>query len=122
MLLVPCPHCGPRNQSDLRLVGESHSRPDPNAATREEWGSYLYLRDNPADWLTETWYCRAGCRQFFKLERNTATNEFRNPPMPGDKVGTAPYTTIDVGSSGNQPGANVDAGTAFTRRMDGGEK
>ena len=107
MLLVPCPHCGPRNQSDLRLVGESHARPDPNTATREEWGSYLYLRDNPADWLKETWYCRSGCRQFFALERNTATNEFRTPPMPGDKVGTAPYTAINVGSSGNQAGANV---------------
>ncbi|RZV44236.1 MAG: sarcosine oxidase subunit delta [Acidimicrobiales bacterium] len=97
MLLVPCPNCGPRNQSDLRLVGESISRPDPNTASREEWGAYLYLRENVADWQTETWYCRAGCRTYFKAERNTATNEFRNPPMPGDKVGSGTYITPSVG-------------------------
>lgn len=91
MLLVPCPNCGPRNMSDLRLVGESVSRPDPNATTRKEWGEYLYLRENVAGWQSETWYCRSGCRRYFKLERNTATNEFRVPPMPGDKVGGGPY-------------------------------
>ena len=98
MLLVPCPHCGPRNQSDLRLVGEATARPNPTTTTREEWGDYLYLRDNPAGWQTETWYCRTGCRKFFKLERNTATNEFRSPPMPGDKVGGSPYILPSVGT------------------------
>ena len=97
MLLVPCPHCGPRNMSDLRLVGESVARPDPHTTTPEEWGEYLYLRDNVADWQFETWYCRAGCRRFFKLERNTATNEFRDPPLPGDKTGSGPYTSPSPG-------------------------
>jgi heterotetrameric sarcosine oxidase delta subunit len=87
MLLVPCPNCGPRNSSDLRHIGESTKRPDPNTATPEEWRTYLYLRDNVADWNTETWYCARGCRRYFKVERNTATNEFRNPPMPGNKLG-----------------------------------
>jgi len=98
MLLVPCPNCGPRNQQDLRLVGESTARPNPNTATRQEWGTYLYLRDNPADFQKETWYCRGGCRTYFSLERNTATNEFRNPPMPGDKVGSGTYTLPSVGT------------------------
>ena len=106
MLLVPCPNCGPRNQSDLRLLGASVSRPDPETTTRAEWGDYLYLRDNPADWIKETWYCRSGCRRYFSLERHQATNEFRNPPLPGDKLGTSTYTTISVGSSGVQPGDN----------------
>ena len=87
MLLVPCPHCGPRNSADLRHVGESHSRPDPSAATPEEWRAYLYLHDNPAGWVRETWYCRAGCRRYFTLERNTVTNEFREPPRPVGKIG-----------------------------------
>ena len=55
MLLVPCPHCGPRNSSDLRYVGESHRRPDPNTTSAEDWRSYLYMEDNPAGWLKETW-------------------------------------------------------------------
>ncbi len=82
MLVVPCPSCGPRNAADLRYSGESHSRPDPSATSPDEWRAYLYLRDNPAGWLRETWYCRSGCRRWFTLERNTVTNEFRNPPQP----------------------------------------
>lgn len=89
MLLVPCPNCGPRNSADLRYGGESHARPDPATASPLEWRDYLYLRHNPAGWLRETWYCRAGCRRWFALERNTATNEFRDPPLPGDKRGGA---------------------------------
>ncbi len=87
MLLVPCPHCGPRNAADLRYVGEARRRPDPNTAGPDEWRDYLYLEDNPAGWLRETWYCRAGCRRYFTLERNTATNELRSPPLPGNKPG-----------------------------------
>lgn len=81
MLLVPCPNCGPRNSTDLRYVGESRPRPDPNTATPEEWRAHLHLETNPAGWLRETWYCRSGCRRYFVLERNTATNEFRHAPL-----------------------------------------
>jgi len=87
MLLVPCPNCGPRNSTDFGYGGESRKRPDPNEASKEEWRTYLYLEDNPADWMVETWYCRSGCRKFFKTERHTGTNEFRNPAIPGNKVG-----------------------------------
>ena len=86
MLLVPCPHCGPRNSADMRYVGEAHPRPDPNTASATEWRHYLYLRDNPAGWLRETWYCRSGCRRYFVLERDTTTNEFREAPIPGRKM------------------------------------
>lgn len=94
--------------SDLRLVGAAVPRPAPDTATPAEWREYLYLRENPADWLAETWYCRAGCRRYFTTERHQATNEFRVPPLPGDKVGRATYTSISVGSSGNQPGQNSE--------------
>lgn len=85
MLLVPCPNCGPRNSADLRYLGESPARPDVTATagpTPDEWRTYLYLRDNPADWLWEMWYCRSGCRRYFTLERHTVTNEFRQSPLP----------------------------------------
>jgi heterotetrameric sarcosine oxidase delta subunit len=81
MLLVPCPNCGPRNATDFGYIGESPTRPDPAATTETEWRDYLYLRDNPAGWLTETWYCRQGCQRFITLERHTVTNQFRNPPL-----------------------------------------
>ncbi len=87
MLLVPCPHCGPRNAADLRYIGPAHTRPDPNSTTPEEWRSYLYLESNPADWISETWHCRSGCRRYFKVQRHTVTNQFSEPPLPGNKIG-----------------------------------
>ncbi len=106
MMLVPCPNCGPRNSSDLRYVGESHSRPNPNTATPEEWRTYLYMEDNPAGPLKETWYCRSGCRQYFTAVRNTSTNEFENHPLPGAKIGSVDpsfhYVSESKSVEGNQ--------------------
>ena len=87
MLLVPCPYCGPRNAADMRYVGESHPRPDPDGVDEVTWRSYLYLHDNPAGVLRETWYCRAGCRRYFTVERDTTTNQFVDPPTPVRKRG-----------------------------------
>jgi len=75
---IPCPHCGPRNRSEFRHVGEMTTRPDPRTTTPEQWRDYLYVRDNLADWTIETWYHGAGCRQFMTLERHTVTNDFRS--------------------------------------------
>ena len=77
MIVVPCPNCGPRNSGDLRHCGALGPRPDPSTASLIEWREYLYMRKNPADWVTETWYCRGGCRRDFTIERNTVTNEIR---------------------------------------------
>ena len=77
MIVVPCPNCGPRNSGDLRPAGEVISRPDPATCSLSEWREYLYMRPNPAGWVTETWYCRGGGRRDFTIERNTATNEIR---------------------------------------------
>lgn len=78
MILLDCPNCGPRSASEFRYVGERHPRPDPNAATPEQWRSYLYLRNNAADWVDETWLHRAGCRRYLVVERHTVTNDVRD--------------------------------------------
>ncbi len=65
-------------------MGEATSRPVPDSSS-VEWRNYLYLRDNPASWLNETWFCQVGCRAYFRLQRHTVTNEFRNSPLPGRK-------------------------------------
>ena len=77
MILIPCPYCGPRNASEFRYVGESIARPDPNASTQEQWRAYLYERANPSGWTTESWFHRAGCGRYLKVERDTNSNEVR---------------------------------------------
>lgn len=77
MILLPCPWCGPRNVSEFHYGGELAPRPDPATATTEQWRGYLYMRDNRCGWTAERWYHRAGCRQYFVIERNTLTSETR---------------------------------------------
>ena len=49
MLLIPCPWCGPRDETEFRCGGEAHiSRPaDPDALSDDEWADYLFMRRNP---------------------------------------------------------------------------
>ncbi|MCA1693752.1 MAG: sarcosine oxidase subunit delta [Actinobacteria bacterium] len=77
MFQIPCPHCGPRGVAEFRHAGEARGRPDPRAATPEQWRTYLYVNDNRADWTRETWYHRLGCRRYIAVERHTLTNEIR---------------------------------------------
>jgi heterotetrameric sarcosine oxidase delta subunit len=86
MIRIPCPHCGLRNASEFRHIGEVSKRPDPNETGIEEWRAYLYVRNNPADWTTETWYHNAGCRQHFVTERHTVTNEVRTSRLPASQL------------------------------------
>lgn len=77
MIEICCPWCGLRNASEFHHLGESRRRPDVAVTTRAEWRDYLYLRNNSADWVTETWFHRAGCRGFLTVERHTVTNDVR---------------------------------------------
>ena len=77
MILLPCPYCGLRNAAEFRYVGEVSERPDPNETVIEGWRTFLYVRNNPAGWTTETWFHSAGCRQHLIAERHTMTNEVR---------------------------------------------
>ena len=46
MLLIPCPYCGEREESEFHQGGEAHiERPkDPYKLTDEEWADYLFFR------------------------------------------------------------------------------
>jgi len=76
MLVISCPHCGPRNDSEFTYQGTSRVRPAVDS-TRAEWRRYLYTEANAADWVTEQWIHRSGCRRFLIVERHTVSNEIR---------------------------------------------
>ena len=78
MLLVPCPWCGPRAETEFRYGGQAGigSPVDPDALDDGAWGAYLFLRDNPKGPWEERWYHAAGCRRWFDVGRDTLTNEF----------------------------------------------
>jgi sarcosine oxidase, subunit delta len=89
VLSIPCPWCGPRDETEFHYGGQAHIAypADPLAQTDAEWAAYLFLRDNPKGWFAERWAHTAGCRRWFNAIRHTLTSEvacvyppFTDPP------------------------------------------
>lgn len=76
MFLIDCPYCGTRPQSEFTARGEAHiARPaDPSAASDAEWTDYLFARSNPKGLHFERWVHSHGCRRWFNIARDTATD------------------------------------------------
>ena len=77
MLVLTCPHCAEkREEEEFSYGGEAFiARPlAPETLDDETWGDYLFMRKNPKGWHWEMWSHNTGCRKFFVLKRNTATN------------------------------------------------
>ncbi len=90
MLLIHCPWCGPREQTEFSYGGEAQiARPeDPDALSDAEWADYLFVRKNTRGRYLEQWAHSAGCRRWFNVERDTVTNEIfsfskAGEPRPG---------------------------------------
>ena len=50
MLHIYCPHCDEhREEEEFRSKGEAHIArpPEPESASDEDWGNYLFFRKNP---------------------------------------------------------------------------
>lgn len=80
MLSIPCPWCGPRDETEFRYGGQAHVAypADPDAFDDAEWAAYLFFRDNPKGWFAERWLHTGGCRRWSNLVRHTVTNEIRS--------------------------------------------
>ncbi len=94
MLLIKCPWCGERDESEFSYAGEAHiARPlEPEKLSDEQWADYLFMRKNPKGLHREQWLHAAGCRRFFNVERDTVTYNIRSSykiaeqPPSGDDV------------------------------------
>ncbi len=97
MLLIPCPWCGERDESEFTCGGEAHiSRPsDPDALDDDAWADYLFMRTNPKGSHRERWCHSHGCGRWFNVERDTVTHEIAavyrmGEPPPGGEPGDGP--------------------------------
>lgn len=91
MLYIWCPWCGEhREEEEFHPKGQAHIvRPaDPDACSDEEWGEYLFFRDNPRGIHRELWVHAAGCRKFFNMVRNTVSYEI----LETYRIGEQPKT------------------------------
>ena len=77
MLQITCPHCGPRAESEFAYGGQAGIAypADPDALGDADWADYLFMRDNPKGPFAERWNHVYGCRRWFDVVRDTATND-----------------------------------------------
>jgi heterotetrameric sarcosine oxidase delta subunit len=74
VLLISCPHCGARDQTEFAYGGDASVVRPAADAPLEAWFAYVYLRDNPAGPHRELWYHGSGCRNWLVVTRNTVTH------------------------------------------------
>jgi heterotetrameric sarcosine oxidase delta subunit len=75
MLLIECPYCGARDETEFYCGGQSHIARPNTSVDDVSWGRYLFERTNPRGRHMERWHHTAGCRRWFNLVRNTVTHE-----------------------------------------------
>ena len=73
MLLIACPHCGPRAQVEF-AYDRTLDAIVPLAASTDVAIAALYTRANPRGWSDELWQHRAGCRRWLVVRRHTVTH------------------------------------------------
>lgn len=107
MFLITCPYCGERDQSEFAHAGEAHiARPtETDEMSDEDWSQFVFIRSNPKGVFAERWWHASGCRRFFNMLRNTATDEIlavykigENPPDVTTNLPATPCGEAIIGS------------------------
>ena len=91
MLIITCPWCGPRDQTEFAYGGEAHIvRPlNPDALSDAQWADYLFMRKNIKGRHLEQWGHAYGCRRWFNVERDTVTYRITATYKPGEQAAAA---------------------------------
>lgn len=106
MLLIPCIHCGPRDETEFHYGGQAGVPypENPDELTDAEWAQFLFYRDNPKGLFDERWLHRTGCRQWFNVTRDTVTYEIlASYPVGTVHAESAPTDTTEHGTASTAP-------------------
>lgn len=96
MLQIDCPWCGDRDETEFGYGGEAHLAlpPEPQRQSDAAWADYLFMRRNPKGLHFERWVHTYGCRRWFNVARDTATDRIhavyrmgQRPPQAGGGAG-----------------------------------
>ncbi|MGO4146644.1 sarcosine oxidase subunit delta [Paenarthrobacter sp. YAF11_1] len=119
MLLISCPNCGPRDETEFHYGGQAHvAYPEsPNDLTDREWAEYLFYRENTKGTFAERWVHSTGCRQWFNMLRDTVSYEIHSIYGMGQP---RPDLKASVGTSASTISAPTQAGE-FSQAGDFGQ-
>jgi sarcosine oxidase subunit delta len=107
MLLIPCPWCGAREETEFRCGGEAHiTRPkQPAQVSDDQWADFLFMRSNPKGVHFERWCHVHGCGRWFNVARDTVSDRILKVYRMGE-----PRPHLDlapVASGGARPALSV---------------
>ncbi len=87
MLLIKCPWCGERPETEFHYGGEAHvERPEnPESLSDEEWADFLFMRSNVKGLFRERWHHSNGCRRWFNVLRHTVSHDILAVYRMGEK-------------------------------------
>lgn len=109
MLMIDCPFCGLRAESEFSYGGEGGvARPTAcETLTDAQWADYLFMRRNPKGVHHEQWRHVNGCGRWFNALRDTVNCRFHatwcmGQSPPGSSAGAAAHTACaaPAGSDG----------------------
>ena len=73
MLLIPCPHCGPRAQAEFVFERPVETIIGVDVSTAELVEA-LYTRTNPRGVSAELWRHARGCRAWLRIDRHSVSH------------------------------------------------
>lgn len=89
-MILLCPHCGNRDHAEFNYRREATPAPAIDA-DEAAWFDYVYLRRNEKGAHRELWQHTAGCRAYFEVVRDTATNAM----IAATALAETPATTVN---------------------------
>jgi len=89
VLLIRCPHCGPRSEDEFFYGGDASGRrpADQTAVSDVEWLSFVYERQNPKGPHVEWWFHQHGCRLWLRVMRDTVSHAIASVEAAGQARG-----------------------------------
>jgi heterotetrameric sarcosine oxidase delta subunit len=76
MLLINCPYCGERDESEFRYGGRRVIYPPlDSSAGIEKWHRAIHLHDNSQEPIREFWYHESACELWIEINRDIDSHE-----------------------------------------------
>ena len=84
MLLIPCPYCGLRSETEFRCHGEvGVARSKVIDGSDAQFLDYICVQSSKRGPVEEYWHHEKGCGEWFRLTRDTVTHEYFPPAKTG---------------------------------------
>ena len=115
MLLIPCPNCGPRDETEFHYGGQAHVPYPENPAELDDraWAEFLFYRENTRGTFAERWLHSTGCRQWFNMLRDTVTYDIQAIyPMGTPRPATASPAAAEAGTASTAADSTTTGSTA----------